>query len=98
MKIFLLSPAARADLADIWRYTAQRWDQDQAERYTGEIINACRELADARRQGRAIDDVRKGYFKSAVGSHFLIYRLTSDGTFDIVRILHQRMDIPERLQ
>jgi toxin ParE1/3/4 len=95
---FLLSPAARADLAGIWRYTAQRWDQDQAERYTGEIVNACSSLADGRRQGRTIDDIRKGYFKLAVGSHFLIYRLTSDGMFDIVRILHQRMDIPERLQ
>ncbi len=98
MKTFLLSPAARTDLAGIWPYTAQRWDQDPAERYTGEIVAACHDLANGRRQGRAIDDIRRGYFKLAAGSHFLIYRLTADGTIDIVRILHQRMDIPERLQ
>ena len=98
MKTFHLSPAARADLAKIWRYTAQRWDEDQAERYTGEVVKACHDLVTERRQGRSIHDVRKGYFKLAVGSHFLTYRQTPDGTLDIVRILHQRMDIPDRLQ
>ena len=98
MGIFLLSPAARADLAEIWRYTARRWDADQAERYTGEIVVACLELTNGRLQGRGIDEIRKGYFKLAVGSHFLIYRLTPDGAFDIVRILHQRMDIADRLR
>jgi len=98
MGAVILSPAARADLAEIGRYTARRWDADQAERYTGGIVVACRELADGRRQGRSIDEIRKGYFKLAVSSHFLIYRLTLDGAFDIVRILHQRMDIADRLR
>jgi len=98
MKRFTLTPAARADLAEIWRYTADRWSEEQAERYTSEIIDACDDLAAHRRRGRSIDDVRRGYFKLAVGTHFLIHRLTPGDNVDIVRILHQRMDVADRLQ
>lgn len=98
MKRFTLTPAARTDLDEIWCYTSDRWSEEQAERYTGEIVEACHDLAGRRRQGRSIDDIRRGYFKLAVGSHLLVYRLTQDGNFDIVRILHQRMDVVDRLQ
>jgi toxin ParE1/3/4 len=97
MSGFLLSPAARADLTEIWDYTAGRWGIDQAERYIRALTTACEELADQRRTGRAIDDVRAGYFKLSVGSHFLCYRHTDAGVIDVVRILHQRMDVPEHL-
>ena len=73
MKGFLLSPAARIDLEEIWDYTAQRWGLHQAERYTRDIAQACQELAKERRQGRAADDIRAGYYKLSVGSHFLFH-------------------------
>ncbi|MGH7065689.1 MAG: type II toxin-antitoxin system RelE/ParE family toxin [Stellaceae bacterium] len=94
---YVLSPAARADLAEIWGYTAGRWGNLQAERYVLAIGNACESLADGRRKGRPIDNVRPGYFKIAVGSHFLFYRVADTGEIDIVRILHQRMDVESRL-
>jgi toxin ParE1/3/4 len=97
MSGFLLSPAARADLAEIWDYSADRWGVEQAEHYIRDLMSACQGLADKRMKGRAIDDIRAGYFKLSVGSHFLCYRLTDAGVIDVVRILHQRMDIPERL-
>lgn len=98
MKEFRVSPAARADLGEIWDYTASRWGAEQAERYVRALAAACQDLADQRKEGRAIDDIRAGYYKLAVGSHLLFYRLAGDGTIDIVRVLHQRMDIPERLR
>jgi toxin ParE1/3/4 len=98
VKNFLLRPTARADLDEIWDYTAQRWSIEQADRYIRDIIAVCHRLADGSKHGRPISDVREGYFKIAVGQHFLIYRLTKDSDFDIVRVLHQRMDIPDRLQ
>jgi toxin ParE1/3/4 len=98
VKAFLFSPAARADLAGIWDFTAERWSVEQAERYVRDIADACQALADGRREGRAVDDVRPGYLKLAVGSHFLFYRITAAGIVEIVRILHQRMDIAARLE
>ena len=56
MKGFLLSPAARADLEEIWDYTARTWGRAQAERYVLEIREACESLAGRTRRGRSIDD------------------------------------------
>jgi toxin ParE1/3/4 len=38
---YVLSPAAGADLEQIWDYTAERWGQEQAERYVRAIRDAC---------------------------------------------------------
>ena len=54
-------------------------------------------LAGGSKQGRAIDDIRPGYRKLAVASHFLFYRIADAGMIDIIRILHQRMDAASRL-
>lgn len=92
MSRYVLSPAARADLEDIWDYTSDRWDLDQAEAYVRGLQRAIERAAEDPRVGRSCDEVRPGYRKLAAGSHTLYYRLTDDGTVDIVRILHQRMD------
>jgi toxin ParE1/3/4 len=95
---WLLAPAAKDDLAEIWDYTSEQWGDEQADRYVRDITDACQALADERRHGRPINEIRHGYFKLAVGSHFLCYRITTEGATEIVRILHQRMDIMTRLQ
>jgi toxin ParE1/3/4 len=97
MRACLLTPAARNDLAEIWDYTAARWSIDQAERYIRAIAAACQDVADERKQGRPVPEIREGYFQLAVGSHFLFYRLTAGNDIEVVRILHQRMDVPQRL-
>jgi toxin ParE1/3/4 len=95
--LYLLSPAARADLSEIWNYSARNWGEEQADRYILAIRDACAALADGKRQGRAIDDIRPGYRKLAVQSHLLFYRLTDTGLIDVVRVLHQRMDVAAHL-
>lgn len=98
MSGFVLSPAARADLDEIWEYTAERWSIDQAERYIRAIADACQDLADGRREGAMVDHICKGYFKLTVGSHSVFYRRPGPAETIVVRVLHQRMDVPTRLQ
>jgi toxin ParE1/3/4 len=98
MRGYLLSPAARADLEQIWEYSARNWGKDQAVRYILGIRDACQALADGHRQGRQADDIRPGYRKLAVGSHVLFYRITDAGLIDVIRILHQRMDVAAHLR
>jgi len=98
MTEYLLSPSAQADLGQIWDYSARNWGTDQASRFILGIRDACQALADGRRQGRPIDDIRPGYRKLAVGSHVLFYRLTDTGLIDVIRILYQRMDVAAHLQ
>ncbi|MFT8247176.1 type II toxin-antitoxin system RelE/ParE family toxin [Roseomonas sp. BN140053] len=97
MTRFILSPAAQADIEGIWDYTAERWDQAQAEHYVLAIRDACHELAAGTRRSRPADEIRAGYRKAAVGSHVLFFRIMDDGRLDIVRVLHQRMDVSSHL-
>jgi toxin ParE1/3/4 len=92
---YRLSPLALADLEAIWSYTAERGSQEQTESYHAMIVSACERLADGRAQGRRID-VRAGYWKCSVGSHLIFYR-RSDSGIDVIRLLHQRIDIDRHL-
>ena len=97
MNRYVLSPAARADLEEIWNYTCQRWDDDHAEEYVREIQRAIERVVDNPMIGRACDELRPGYRKHAVGSHKLCYRIVSGDVINVVRILHQRMDVDRHL-
>ena len=97
MRGYLLSPAAQADLSQIWDYSARNWGEAQADRYILAIRDACAAIADGDKPGRAIDDIRPGYRTLAVQSHFLFYRVADTGLIDVVRILHQRMDVAAHL-
>jgi toxin ParE1/3/4 len=94
---YLLSPAAQIDLEQIWDYTCDRWDVEHADDYLRELQRAIARTAANPRIGRACDEIRPGYRKLAAGSHTLYYRVTPDGVIDVVRVLHQRMDVDRRL-
>ena len=74
--------------------TPETWGVDQAERYVLNIRNACSALASGRSKGRSAKEIRPSYRKFAVGSHLLFYKTASDGTIEVIRILHQSMDVP----
>jgi toxin ParE1/3/4 len=96
MSRYVLSPRARADLEDIWTYSAQRWGTDQAEDYIRRVQHAIETVAQEPRKGRACDEIRRGYRKYPAGSHVLFYRSMKAG-IDIVRILHSHMDFERHL-
>lgn len=97
MSGYLLSAAAQADLEQIWDYTHEHWGVDQAERYLRELQRAIERAAANPRIGRACDEIRPGYRKLAAGSHVLFYRATTEDVIDVVRVLHQRMDVDRHL-
>lgn len=92
-----LSRSARRDLSDIWRYSAQRWDGAQADRYMRTITDSFDRLASGSADGRDADEIRPGYLKLAVGSHVIFYRMGGSDIIEIVRILHRRMDVAQHL-
>ena len=97
MNRYALSPAARTDLEQIWDYSCERWDDDQAEEYVREIQRAIQRIVDNPMIGRACDEVRPGYRRHAVGSHSLYYRSVIGDVINVVRVLHQRMDVDRHL-
>jgi toxin ParE1/3/4 len=96
MRRIRLSSAARSDLSAIWEYTAERWGPVQAERYITLIRNRAEALAEGTTTPRRADHVRKDYVILTAGSHHLWCRLT-EHSVDIIRILHQSMDVPRHL-
>jgi toxin ParE1/3/4 len=94
---YLLSPAAQADLEQIWDYTHDQWRIEQAEAYLRELQGAIERAAANPQIGRACDEVGAGYRKLAAGSHTLFYRVSAEGVIDVVRVLHQRMDVDRHL-
>jgi len=97
MRQLLFSPAAQNDLEGIFDYTFETWGIVQAEYYVRELHEVCRHLALGKFKGRNVDFIRQGYFKKPVGSHFVFYRHPGLKTMEVVRILHQRMDIERHL-
>lgn len=96
MSRFVLSPRAQTDLDDIWDYTAETWGVDQAERYIRLIADSINAVATSPARGQRCDSIREGYRKYPAGSHVLFYRLSGDG-IDVVRILHQQMDVERHM-
>ncbi|WP_270956536.1 type II toxin-antitoxin system RelE/ParE family toxin [Burkholderia pseudomallei] len=90
-----LTPLAESDLEDIWHYTFTHWSLEQANRYHRDLVTTMEALARGDKMGRACT-VRDGYLRYAVGSHVVFYRET-DHTLDVIRVLHQRMDVERHL-
>ncbi|GAA1653985.1 type II toxin-antitoxin system RelE/ParE family toxin [Nocardia ninae] len=97
MSRYLLSPAAQADLEKIWDYTCEQWNPGQAETYLRELQHAIERAAADPRIGHPCEEIRAGYRSLAAGSHTLYYRVLDDDTIDVVRVLHQRMDVDRHL-
>ena len=93
---YVITKKAIADLEEIWLYTAGTWSVTQADRYYSLIVDEIGYICKNPATGHSMDHVRKGYRASKVKSHLIFYRVIND-TVEIIRILHERMDIDSRL-
>jgi toxin ParE1/3/4 len=97
MADYILSERARKDLREIGDYTAEKWSEQQAERYIRMLIAECRELPRHALAGRSYSQWRPGLRGYSCGKHVIFYRLISQNKVRIVRILHEKMDFPRHL-
>lgn len=96
--IFKISNEAQHDLENIWLYTFETWSAEQANRYYNLILDEVEYLAGNPTSGKDYSHVRKGYLRSKVKSHFIFYKINKkENVVEIIRILHQQMDIENRL-
>jgi toxin ParE1/3/4 len=102
-----LSAAAEKDFAEVVDWTVARFGAQQAEIYAGIVAAAIKELhagpdvAGAKPR----DEIGRGIFSLHVARrgkkarHVVIYRAAPDQarSIDVVRILHDAMDLPRHL-
>ncbi len=93
---YVISKEALADLEDIWLYTAEKWSLTQADRYYFMIIDEIEFISRNVQSGKSMEYLRKGYRASKVTSHLIFYRISTN-VIEIVRILHERMDLQTKL-
>ena len=93
---FVISKKAVSDLEEIWLYTVEKWSVEQADRYYNLIFDEINYICKNSTAGKSMEHVRKGYRASKVKSHLIFYRVLND-TIEVIRILHERMDIENRL-
>jgi len=91
-----IRPRAEQDLKAIWRYTFERWGEPQADLYLRQLDAAIQSLLEFPDIGEACDYLRAGYRKLHVNRHLVFYHRT-DPQIEIVRVLHQTMDVARRL-
>jgi toxin ParE1/3/4 len=95
---YKISKEAINDLEKIWLYTIETWSIEQADRYFNLLIDEIEYLSVNSKSGKDYSHVRKGYFRSRVKSHFIFYKVNlKDNELEIIRILHQQMDIESQL-
>ena len=95
---YRLSREALLDLEEIWLYTYENWSIEQADRYLELIFDEIDYVCNNIKIGKNINDFRKGYLVVKVKAHLIFYKISeTDSTVDIIRILHERMDIDSRL-
>ena len=95
---YRISKQAINDLNDIWVYTFNKWSKEQADRYYDLIIGEIEFIADNYLIGKSAEQTRKNYRVTKIKSHLIFYRKAENEFVEVVRILHQRMDIKERLK
>ena len=100
-----LGAAAELDFANIVKWTSENFGERQSRVYRDVLVQAISELADgpdvagSKARGEITSGLRTLHIArhGRRGSHFLMYRVTLGTTIEIVRILHERMDLQRHL-
>lgn len=89
--------AATADLGGIAQYTRKRWGARQARQYLTALRSDIESLAHFPHRNPVVSRKDANTRKMASGHHLVFYRVNGD-MVEIVRVLHERMDVPDELE
>ncbi|WP_341227155.1 type II toxin-antitoxin system RelE/ParE family toxin [uncultured Arcticibacterium sp.] len=98
MAKFNLTNKAVEDLGKIWDYTFDEWSERQADIYYKSFISTCNEIAINPRIGKSYEGITESLFGMKVNHHIIFYRILSEDYIEVTRILHERMDLKNRLK
>jgi len=94
---YSISEKANQDIEKIWLYTFENWSLEQADRYYNLILDEIEFISENFESGKSADYIKKGYRSSIVKSHIIFYKKSKRNSIEIIRVLHQKMDIENRI-
>lgn len=93
---YQLSKLAEKDLEVIWDYTYANWSIKKADKYINQIIIQIGKVCSNPELGRSLTEIKPEHRMLKVNSHLIIYKI-EDEILKVDRILHEKMDIENRL-
>src|SRR5690606_10714559 len=93
----VLRQEAIDDLNDIWDYTYEKWSEKQADKYYATIKIACLGIGENPEVGKEYYGISKNLHGLKSGKHIIFYQLLLENEIEVIRILHERMDLKNRL-
>lgn len=97
MATFTLRRRAVQDLEEIWSYTFDVWSESQADKYYKLLLHACSELAKNPKSGKSFAEIHPELMGKKSSKHLIFYIIQENQTIEIVRILHESMDLTGKL-
>jgi len=98
MAKYLLSNKAVEDLSKIWEYTFEVWSENQADKYYELLIDFCKKIAASPSIGKSYPEIGSNIIGFKASHHIIFYRINNPAEIEVVRILHSRMDLKNRIQ
>ena len=93
----ILRQKAIDDLNDIWYYTFKKWSEQQADKYYATIKIACLRIGENPEVGKEYYGISKNLLGLKSGKHIIFYKSLSESEIEVIRIIHERMDLKYRL-
>jgi toxin ParE1/3/4 len=97
MAKFELTKKAVEDLGDIWNYTFENWSEHQADIYYQLLIESFKEIASNPNIGKNYQGIVETLRGFKVGRHIIFFREMEGQKIEIIRILHEQMDLKNRI-
>lgn len=91
-----VTPEAEVDIEHIWDYSAATWGIDQAESYIAGLQDTIYSIARWPEMGETYEHIAADYRCFSYSRHLIFYRKLGE-TIEVVRILHERMDVDRHL-
>ena len=96
MSTFKVTRKTVTDLIAIGQFTQKEWGRAQRNIYLKQLDSCFKQLAKNPELGASCDYIKDGYRKFPQGSHLVFYRQDSEGTLEIIRVLHKNMDVESK--
>lgn len=93
----ILRQKAIDDLNSIWIYTFHKWSENQANKYYQGIENSFLKLGENPNIGKPYSEIDDNLFGLVSGKHIVFYQIVADKEIEVIRILHEQMNIESRL-
>lgn len=94
---YILTSEAEADVRSIIRYTRKQWGDAQVRAYMAKLESGIARLADGRGSFRDLSEIHPGLRSAHCEHHYAFCLPREDAPGLIVAILHERMDLIQRL-